>query len=588
MNSFAVISTAGSTQMGFGHLKRSIWLSRFLKDEYKLDTLFLVNKNPRAETILKESGLQFVMVDSPENEKEILENTHAQILFIDKRDTKNGFYQNLPYLTIGIDNYGEDAHYFDFLINPLPYLSKDFPANYKEEKYMLFPDDFWKYQKSRIKKNIKKILISFGGSDPQDLSTLLYQTFQRIKTPFEVQLILGPLYQGSLSPADSTEFFKIKPAVDSLYPFIYESDLVLTSFGITAYEASIIGAPVYLINPSDYHQELSRVGGFASYGVGNLSIIEDLRIKLLYFIENPSFHHFDGPLAGNLNFKNILGKCLSSAKKPCPVCGQYNARILKRKEKDNLYFCEKDKIVFRNSDYQALMKYDSNYFLDSYKNQYGKTYEEDRVNIDRLNQSRFQTILSLLPQSDRKLNLLEVGCALGFFLDMAEKSGRFATEGIEISAYGAAYAKNKLGLNVSSEDFLKTSFSRPYYDVLAMWYYIEHNQSFEKAILKIKEALKVGGILALSTPSCFGISARKDLSAYASRIPEDHYYEFSPGALQKLMEKNGFKLLKTKITGVHPGRWIKTHFKILNRLIAWWMRKKQMGDTFEVYYKRIQ
>ena len=96
MNSFAVISTAGSSQMGFGHLKRSIWLSRFLKDEYKLDTLFLVSKNTRAETILKECGLQFVMVDSPENEKEILANTHAQILFVDKRDTKNGFYQN-PY-----------------------------------------------------------------------------------------------------------------------------------------------------------------------------------------------------------------------------------------------------------------------------------------------------------------------------------------------------------------------------------------------------------------------------------------------------------------------------------------------------------
>ncbi len=50
--------------------------------------------------------------------------------------------------------------------------------------------------------------------------------------------------------------------------FIFtEHDLVVTSYGLTAFEALAAGTPVVLLNPTRRHEKLSRRAGLASLGV---------------------------------------------------------------------------------------------------------------------------------------------------------------------------------------------------------------------------------------------------------------------------------------------------------------------------------
>lgn len=582
-----LISTYGSSDFGFGHIKRSLDLASLLEKEFLLNPLFLVNKDDRVLDYIKKANYSFMTLESEEDEKELLLNTDCELLIIDKRDTDLGFYKELPYLTLALDNYGSDSKYIDYVINPLPYYKKS-ESNFSGSKYMVLSNEFWKAKKIKSSKKIRKILVSFGGADPSDAAFLIKEVFERIKEPYEISIVLGPLYKGKLNlDTRLSENVKILASQESLIPLLQENDLLLTSFGLTAHEAAFLNMPVLLINPAEYHEQLSAKAGFPSLGVRYKLSVESCREKLLQFIHSPSLTHVEKPLEQNINFRMLLTEILKKKKRTCPVCNNTDSQIVKRDAFSNLYYCEDDQIFFREKSYTAQTSYSTNYFVDDYKKQYGKTYEEDKDNIDRLNKPRVEALIELCKNKNRKMNLLEVGCALGFFLKMAQESGRFDVEGVEISSYAAAYASHRLKLKVENKDFLKQEFPYPYYDVVSMWYYIEHNKNFHEVLNKVKKALKPGGIFALSTPNAAGISARKDAKSYATRIPEDHYYEFSPKALKALLEKEGFKLIKVRYTGIHPRRWFSKLPKIFFSFFRYLMRKKGLGDTFEAYFQRL-
>ncbi|PKL15260.1 MAG: hypothetical protein CVV50_00690 [Spirochaetae bacterium HGW-Spirochaetae-6] len=587
MNSDIIISTYGNNKNGMGHVKRCIWLAKLFKKDFGVSVYLLVNKNEQMEDLIKREKIPFTaLLNDADEERFLLENP-CKVLIVDKRDTNQAIYRQLNSITIALDNFGPDKDYFDYLINPLPYF-KDSMSNFQGERFLLFPEEIWNYQKPKILRPIRKILVTFGGSDPRDLSYIIKEVFERIKETFEIAIILGPLYEGRLKGQELIpEHIKIIEPQQNLHRYMQAFDLVITSFGITAFEAAIIGTPSFILNPSDYHEKITRASGLFSAGVGSIKKIEKIKDRLEAFIREPQFPVLDLPSKGNIQFKMILKKILQRPKRKCAICGQSDSLVVGRDGYFNHYFCEKDKVFFRDKNYVAAVSYSSNYFLDDYKKQYGKTYEEDRPNIDKLNNQRLKIIRRLLPVAHRKRNLLEVGSALGFFLKMAQDKGDFAVEGAEISSYAAGYAREKLRLDVKTQNFLKMDIGHPCYDVLAMWYYIEHNERIEDVLSQIKRALKIGGLLALSTPNAHGVSSRKNRKKYAAKIPADHYYEFSPVGITRLMEQNGFKLRFVRTTGNHPKRWIKLPFRFLDSLLVLIMRKKKLGDTFEAYFERI-
>ncbi len=587
MNGLVIITTKASNKHGLGDVKRSIWLAKFFNKDFQFDHLFIINRNKKLEQVLKEEKINYIIAQNVLEEKKIIVNSSCDLLIIDKRDTNAGIYKNVKCTTIGLDNYGLDSNYFDYLINALPYY-KNTESNYSGGKFLLFPENIWKYQKPKVLKPIKKVLVTFGGSDPKDLSFIMKEVFELIKNPLEITIILGPLYEGKLKNCYISPHIKLIEFQENIYEIINESHLVITSFGITAYEASIIGTPVFIVNPSAYHEKLTNKVNLASGGVGSLKKINSIKNKLLHFIDHIEFPSLELPNKGNLNLKILIKSILEKKKRRCPICDRNKSFVVLREQQNNLYYCGKDMIFFRNPEYVSSISYTSNYFLDDYKKQYGKTYEEDKENINKLNRNRLKKIQKLIKDKNRKKNLLEVGCALGYFMELAQQTGDFDCEGIEVSSYAANYAKNKLGLNVHHKSFLKMNFAHHYYDVISMWYYIEHNDNILKVIEKIKESLKIGGILALSTPNANGVSARKNIKNYAKKIPADHYYEFSPHGLSKFLEKEGFKLLSISTTGIHPKRWIKQPFRIIDKLLAFIMKKRKVGDTFEGYYQRIK
>ncbi|MDR0641174.1 MAG: hypothetical protein LBG07_01800, partial [Treponema sp.] len=64
------------------------------------------------------------------------------------------------------------------------------------------------------------------------------------------------------------EKFRVLRKIPSLGEHLAEYDLLITHFGLSAFEALYAGIPVILVSPGPYHQRLAKAAGFVSAGIG--------------------------------------------------------------------------------------------------------------------------------------------------------------------------------------------------------------------------------------------------------------------------------------------------------------------------------
>ncbi|MDR2661613.1 MAG: class I SAM-dependent methyltransferase, partial [Treponema sp.] len=122
------------------------------------------------------------------------------------------------------------------------------------------------------------------------------------------------------------------------------------------------------------------------------------------------------------------------------------------------------------------------------------------------------------------------------------------------------------------------------FDVITLWYVIEHFEEPRRVLEAVRNLLGPGGVLAFSTPSCRGISRRKSLRSFLDKSPEDHWTIWNPRRCAALLRRYGFHLKKLVVTGHHPERFpLIGTLKFLYPLGMFLSRLFALGDTFEAY-----
>lgn len=104
-------------------------------------------------------------------------------------------------------------------------------------------------------------------------------------------------------------------------------------------------------------------------------------------------------------------------------------------------------------------------------------------------------------------NVLDIGCAYGFFLKFLPPA--FRKYGIEISANAAAHAKANSDAHIIAGDFLKKKFSRNFFDVVTAFEVLEHLPKLRETIDKIHSLLRNDGYLIASFPIVKSFLERK-------------------------------------------------------------------------------
>ena len=262
----------------------------------------------------------------------------------------------------------------------------------------------------------------------------------------------------------------------------------------------------------------------------------------------------------------------------CPLCASSKASYIS----DNLFKCLKCGCVFNTAAFPLM--YSDDYFTIDYLKQYGRTYEEDFPQIYNTALTRLKRIKKVSSQTPQK-NILDIGCALGFFLKAAGNNGFTRTDGIEISPYAASYCREKFGFDVRNEAFEKIT-SIGTYDVITAWYFIEHCGEPFKAIKKISASLTKNGVFAFSAPSVFGPMFHFHKSGWAASRPPDHAIDFNPKSARKSLKRAGFRKVKIYAAGFHPERIMRDDsffFRFFSVVYKLFTKLTGYSDTIEVY-----
>jgi SAM-dependent methyltransferase len=134
-----------------------------------------------------------------------------------------------------------------------------------------------------------------------------------------------------------------------------------------------------------------------------------------------------------------------------------------------------------------------------------------------------------------------VGCWVGFLLSEAQARG-WRAEGVEPSAYAAAYARDQLGLRVQHADLEHADLDAGGYSAVVMADVIEHLIDPAAALARCRELLASGGKLCLILPDAGSPLARAMGRRWWSVIPT-HVQYFTRSSLARLLEREGYEIL---------------------------------------------
>lgn len=508
----------------------------------------------------------------------------AEVVVLDVREASKARVKALAERgrVIGLDLSGDgrnEAHYLIDMLNR-KVADDEMGANLIDPGYLDLPN-----RTRDFPRTFKRILITFGGEDPKGLTekTILALSQEQLFPPEMIDVIPGTL--SGVTEVLSASGVNILDRIPDLKERLAEWDVVITQYGLTAYEALAAGCAVLLINPSEYHTALGVAAGFPQAGTMTADP-ESIR-KIL---KNPESLELALRKIGPLNKRSLAEtiRALDFADSgKCPLCHGSASSVVSRHPQKTYRKCRDCKIVYRDDHAGKKKEYGVDYFFDEYKKQYGKTYLEDFGHLMQLAKSRIDRLSSVGRFSGGE-SVLDIGCAYGAFLSAALKAG-LKPMGIDVSENAVKYVREVLKLEALVEEFPAYGverFGNAKFDAVTLWYVIEHVSDLDAVLRELAGMVKPGGVLAFSTPSGSGISARFRTEAFYAASPDDHRVILSPGAMRAMLAKYGFRLKKTVITGHHPERVKFFEERIRGGRHALGMfasRLFRLGDTFEAY-----
>jgi 2-polyprenyl-3-methyl-5-hydroxy-6-metoxy-1,4-benzoquinol methylase/spore coat polysaccharide biosynthesis predicted glycosyltransferase SpsG len=614
---------------GGGHINRCITLTNDLRSAGREAYFYLQKKTEKITNLprLKNFNTSWIM-----DKEEI--NRSFGLVILDRFQTPCDELQRWKKLApvIGIDEGGPCRDSFDFLIDIL------IPENFEKPSANItswFLLDLPKKKKSEqnVKNGKIKILISFGQEDAAGLGLSTIKKFAKMDLKdVEITLLKGGL---NTSKSPIPDHVKTLDSIPNLADHLHEYDLVITHYGITAYEAFYAGTTVLLDHPTPYHKKIAKAAGFSdinqikkfttnhtntheqrqAFGQQHLNSRSRLTSNHV-FPANPS--PFAPCSCGSWleskepSLPNLINSFSPQVNRSCPVCGaDIPSRSLARFPERTYRRCSRCGVIYMDRACSPPIEYEREYFFEAYKKQYGKTYLEDFPNLVVMAKRRLKFISQRLHTKNTKEQrsqreeesedsplLLDIGCAYGPFLVAAKEEG-FSPFGIDPAGDAVHYVRETLNIPAVQGFFPNcplpaTNYSLPtthsqLYDVVTLWYVIEHFTDCLTVLTEVKKLLKPGGILAFSTPSFSGVSGRKSLRKFLENSPTDHYTIWSPKMCKKALTLAGFKIKKIVISGHHPerfpllGKFAKSPLYSLLMAIS---KIFGLGDTFEIYSQK--
>jgi SAM-dependent methyltransferase len=198
---------------------------------------------------------------------------------------------------------------------------------------------------------------------------------------------------------------------------------------------------------------------------------------------------------------------------PCEVCGstEFAPRFVRVDGHSRLQVvrcrgCGLQQVNPRPDPETLRARYPESYFVNGYL--------PDLADPERNHRARaFRRGLAELRQLRPAGRLLDVGCAVGFFLDLAREAG-YQCVGLEPSPVASQWARERLGLEVITGDLWTADLPPGSFDVITVWDVL-HEQPDPLALLRrMASLLADDGVVLIKVPDVECLPFRAIAAAY--------------------------------------------------------------------------
>ena len=234
----------------------------------------------------------------------------------------------------------------------------------------------------------------------------------------------------------------------------------------------------------------------------------------------------------------------------CRLCGSEKTLTAFQVDEYQIVRCGRCGLLYNSKpldNHRAADFYNRDYFVnaDFYRpgRYYGyPDYPRDRSRLLKTFDRRLDTIETL----SRRGSLLDIGSALGFFLEAAADRGWRCT-GCDISTYAVNFAAQK-GHNVNLGDI--SAVRETGFDVITMFDLLEHVADPLSQLDSAFRRLRENGLLVLTFPDVDSLPARimKGYWPEIKRVREHNFF-FSTAIVRSMLEKIGFDVIKKEHAG---------------------------------------
>jgi SAM-dependent methyltransferase len=224
----------------------------------------------------------------------------------------------------------------------------------------------------------------------------------------------------------------------------------------------------------------------------------------------------------------------------CPACNQASEnKLLYRKAGVPIMQCMTCGLGKAcPSDFDPMTYYDASYFAGSRSDGYS-----DYIGTKSVLQDHFQQELELINKFGVKNGeLLELGCAYGYFLEIAQQ--QYNASGLEIceDAVADCQARGLAGVR-QGEISPETLAPMPVVDVVVMLDVFEHIPEPRAALEAVASKLRLGGLLLITTGDFSSLHAKIMGRHWRLMTPPQHLWYFTPRSLKQMGESLGLDLV---------------------------------------------
>lgn len=313
------INVGGYHNIGTGHVYRQIAMMEEYPD---LNYIFLITKEQNlAQKVLEENLIDYTYYENNKEFIEILDNQKINIVINDILDTNRDFMKSLydnNYFTVNYEDRGEGIQYADIVINDM------YPIdNYKELKnvyigteYTCMRRDLILYKAKSYNDTPKKLIITFGGSDPSNYTKRVLDIILEKEIYKSIQVVfilgLGYKYDDDILKHKSKNI-KVFKNIKNMASILRKGDIAITSNGRTLLELAYFEVPCISLAQND--REATHVHAKIENGVIFLGRKNEFTDDILYEKLNKLLTDNKYRYDLSIKMKKVKEKLLNSNKK---------------------------------------------------------------------------------------------------------------------------------------------------------------------------------------------------------------------------------------------------------------------------------